>query len=117
MAQILTLVYGVVFLLVGLASSAILLASFTLIIDFAPAAQRPTYIGLATLAQAPFAFGAPLLGGVIADRAGYPTVFILTAVLAAAGALIVLLSIVDPRMRAEQVAPVLERTTKVRDRV
>ena len=108
-----TVGYGVVFLLVGLASSAIQLASLTFIIDFAPAAQRPTYIGLATLAQAPFACGAPLLGGVIADRAGYPAVFILTAVLAAAGALIVLLSIVDPRMRPEQAAPVPERTTQV----
>ena len=105
--------YGVVFLLVGLASSAIQLASLTFIIDFAPAAQRPTYIGLATLAQAPFACGAPLLGGVIADRAGYPAVFILTVLVAAAGALIVLLSIVDPRMRPEQAAPVPERTTQV----
>ena len=110
-----TVGYGLVFLLVGLASSAIQLASLTFIIDFAPAAQRPTYIGLATLAQAPFACGAPLLGGVIADRAGYPAVFILTAVLAAAGALIVLLSIVDPRMRPEQAAPVPERTTQVGD--
>jgi MFS family permease len=107
-----TVGYGVVFLLVGLASSAIQLASLTFIIDFAPAAQRPTYIGLATLAQAPFACGAPLLGGVIADRAGYPAVFILTAVLATAGALIVLLSIVDPRMRPEQAAPIPERTTQ-----
>jgi MFS family permease len=91
--------YGAVFFLVGLASSAIMLASFTFIVDFAPAEQRPTYIGLATVAQAPFAFGAPLLGGVIADHAGYPAVFTLTTVLAAAGALIILLSIVDPRMR------------------
>jgi hypothetical protein len=37
-------------------------------------------------------------------------------VLAAAGALIVLVSIVDPRMRPQQAAPVLEHTRKAHDK-
>jgi MFS family permease len=89
--------YGLVFVLVGLASSGIQLASLTFIIDFAPVAQRPTYVGLANLAAVPFTAGAPLLGGIIADRAGYPVVFALTLVLALAGTLIVWRHVVDPR--------------------
>jgi len=92
------LAYAAVFALVGLATSGIGLAGLTFVVDFAPAEQRPTYIGLVNLAGAPFSFVAPLAGGVIADRAGYPAVFALTAGLALAGALIVLLLVVDPRI-------------------
>lgn len=93
------IVYALVFALVGLGTSGIQLAALTFIVDFAPEAQRPTYIGLANLAAAPFAFAAPLLGGVLADRAGYPAVFALSAALSLAGLLVVLLGVVDPRMR------------------
>ena len=92
------LVYGVVFLLVGLGTSGVQLAALTFIIDFAPPAQRPTYIGLATTAAAPFAVGAPLLAGLLADHAGYGAVFVLSAGLALAATLITVFSIVDPRM-------------------
>ncbi len=94
------LAYMAVFALVGLATSGIQLAGLTFVVDFAPEEQRPTYVGLANLAGAPFAFIAPLAGGLIADRAGYPAVFALTTGLAFAGALIVLLLVVDPRMRS-----------------
>lgn len=93
------IVYALVFALVGLGTSGIQLAALTFIVDFAPEAQRPTYVGLANLAAAPFAFAAPLLGGVLADRAGYPAVFALSAALDLAGLLVVLLGVVDPRMR------------------
>ncbi|CAA9563894.1 MAG: hypothetical protein AVDCRST_MAG88-1732 [uncultured Thermomicrobiales bacterium] len=98
--------YGVVFLLVGLGTSALQLAAFTFIVDLAPIEQRPTYIGLTTLAQAPWAFGVPLLAGLAADRYGYPAVFVVAAVLALAGAMVVLLRVADLRMhRADVVAP------------
>jgi MFS family permease len=91
--------YGLVFVLVGLSTSGLQLAALTFIVDFAPVAQRPTYIGLANLAAVPFSAGAPLLGGIIADRAGYPVVFLITLVLAFAATLIVFSRVVDPRMR------------------
>jgi MFS family permease len=101
------LAYALVFVLVGLATSGIQLASLTFIIDFAPVPLRPTYVGLANLANVPFTAGAPLVGGLIADRAGYPVVFALTMVLAFAGTFMVWRHIVDPRMRArgEQTTP------------
>jgi MFS family permease len=91
--------YGLVFVLVGVATSGLQLAALTFIVDFAPAAKRPTYIGLSNLAAVPFAAGAPLLGGIIADRAGYPLVFAITLVFALAATLIVYNRVVDPRMR------------------
>ncbi|MHB8648500.1 MAG: MFS transporter [Thermomicrobiales bacterium] len=92
--------YGGVFLLVGLGTSALQLTALTFIIDFAPMEQRPTFIGVATMAQAPFAFGAPLLCAVIADRGGYAPVFVLAALLALVGMALVSRFVRDPRMEA-----------------
>jgi MFS family permease len=44
-------------------------------------AQRPTYIGMANTLIAPFAIGAPLLGGWLADISGYKTTFFVAALL------------------------------------
>ena len=94
------LIYGLAFVLVGLGSSGIQMASLTFVLDFAPEGERPTYIGLASVAQAPFAALGPILGGIIADHAGYGAVFLLTALLALASALLVGRAVIDPRMRA-----------------
>lgn len=83
--------YGGVFVLAGLSSSATLMASMTMPIEFGQADNRPTYIGIATLAAAPFAVCAPLLGGWLADVRGYPTVFVLSA-MAGCGALVLLIA-------------------------
>jgi MFS family permease len=96
--------YGVVFLLAGLATSALQLTALTFIIDLAPAAQRPTYVGLANAAQAPCALGAPLLGAALADARGYPALFALTALLALAGAFLVARAVHDPRVAGGEVA-------------
>ena len=93
--------YALVFMLAGLATSALQLTALTFIIDLAPATQRPTYIGLANAAQAPIAIGAPLLGAALADARGYPALFVLTAVLALAGAALIARAVRDPRKRGE----------------
>lgn len=93
--------YGGVFLLAGLATSALQLTALTFIIDLAPADQRPTYVGLANAAQAPFAIGAPLLGAALADARGYPPLFVLTALLALLGAVLIACAVRDPRMADE----------------
>ncbi len=96
--------YCLVFVLVGLGSSALQLASLTFIVDFAPPEQRPTFIGVAMLTQAPFAFGAPVLAAVIADRWGYGVVFTLTALLGILAALVVGRSVRDPRTDRQSAA-------------
>ncbi|MDQ6906195.1 MAG: MFS transporter, partial [Chloroflexota bacterium] len=98
--------YCLVFALVGLGSSALQLASLTFIVDFAPPKQRPTYIGVAMLTQAPFAFGAPIMAAAIADRRGYATVFALAAILGVLATLVVARCVRDPRTD-DHAAPLL----------
>lgn len=95
--------YGAVFLLVGLGSSAVQITALTFIVDFAPPGQRPTYIGLATLVQLPFAVGAPLLAAWLADWQGYAAVFAVTTLLAGAGAAITFARVRDPRVSASPI--------------
>ena len=96
--------YCLVFVLVGVGSSALSLASLTFIVDFAPPTQRPTFIGVAMMTQAPFAFGAPVLAALIADSRGYGTVFASTAALGLLAALVVARRVRDPRTEAHELA-------------
>ena len=92
--------FGAVFEASGFGASALQLATLTFVTDFAPAARRPTYIGLASAARAPFAIAPPLLAGLLADRLGYGAVFLAAAGLATAGGLLILRGVRDPRMDA-----------------
>ena len=100
--------YGIVFLLAGLATSGLQLAALTFIIDLAPDDQRPTYVGLANIAQAPAALAAPLLGATLADARGFPALFALTAALALTGAALTLRFVRDPRVAAGRPAALAE---------
>jgi len=98
------LAYTVVFLLLGLYLAAYGTAGFTFITEYGPEARRPTYIALASVAYAPFAVGAPLLAGWLADLWGYAPVFILSGAAGLAAALAFRFWVPDPRARAEQSA-------------
>ncbi len=100
--------YALVFVLVGLGSSALQLASLTFIVDFAPPEQRPTFIGVAMLTQAPFAVGAPVLAAVIANQWGYGTVFTCTALLGILATLVVARYVWDPRTDSRSARPVAD---------
>jgi len=94
------LAYGLAFALVGLGTSAVQLAGNTFVLDFGTEEERPVYIGLAALAQLPFACGGPVLGGALADRLGYGALFLLSLVLGLAGAAAVRHYVRDPRRLA-----------------
>jgi MFS family permease len=68
--------YGAVFALSALASSAVSLAGYTWVMEAAPSEQVPTYISLGTTLLAPFKLAVPLIGGGLAEVVGYPIVFI-----------------------------------------
>jgi MFS family permease len=68
------------FVLYGLSLSGTQLASLTYTVRFGPESRRPVYIALTSLLVAPFAAGAPLLGGIMADRWGYTIVFTMATV-------------------------------------
>lgn len=88
--------YAVVFLLLGLNLSATQLAGLTFITEFGPAARRPTYIALAAVAYAPFAVGAPVVAGFLANAWGYVPVFAISAVTGLAAAVAFRLWVPDP---------------------
>ncbi len=91
--------YALVFVLLGLNVAAIQLAQLTYIAEFGPPERRPTYIALASVAYAPFAIGAPILGGWLADRWGYAPVFVVAALVGMLGAITFQFWVPDARQR------------------
>lgn len=69
-----------VFILAGLANVAYWTIGMAITVEFGDEATRPTYIGLSNTLAAPFTILAPLLGGLIADRFGFQTTFMASAV-------------------------------------
>lgn len=72
--------YGLAFCLLGLSVSATQLTQLTATGEFGEPERRASYIALFSIAYAPFAIGAPLLGGWMADHWGYNLVFVTTAI-------------------------------------
>jgi MFS family permease len=88
-----------VFILSGLANVAYWTIGMAITTEFGNEETRPTYIGLSNTLVAPFTIIAPLLGGWIADSAGFQATFMVSAVggLVCAGLLYWLVH--DPRPR------------------
>lgn len=93
-----------VFTLVGAFLSADTASFLTIIPEFCADEDRPTYIGLTNTLLAPVTALAPLLGGWLAAQAGYPPMFALTALVTAAGAVLLGRRVREPR-RARATAP------------
>ena len=91
-------VYAAVFALTGVFHAATSVSNLNVLLEFAPTeAERPTYVGLGTSAIGPVVFAAPLLGGLIADHAGFTAVFALGGILGAIGLTLLLWRVHDPR--------------------
>ena len=93
-------VYHGVFLLLGLSMASTSVSSQTLVLELSRREERPTYLGLASTAQAPFALAAPLLAGFLADSIGLGAVFLAAGLLSGGSALVYLLRVPEPRGRA-----------------
>ena len=68
-----------VFILSGLANVATWTIGMAITTEFGTEETRPTYIGLSNTLVAPFTIIAPLVGGWIADTAGFQTTFLVSA--------------------------------------
>lgn len=89
--------FYLVFVLAGVANVTFWTTGLTLTLEFGADAERPTYIGLANTLVAPGAILAPLVGGWLADAAGYPATFLASAVCGLFTALILHAMVQDPR--------------------
>jgi MFS family permease len=97
-------VYYAVFFLMGVATTGLTVSDLTLVVEFAPDARRPTYMGLARGFWAPFIGLAPLLGGILWGEFGYPALIWTSFLLTAVGTILVMRLVSEPRARQKQTA-------------
>ncbi len=94
--------YALVFLLLGAAVSASSLSRLAIMLEFAPEDQRPTYVGLASVAGAPLALVGPLVGGAVADHAGYVPAFAIFFLGGVVALWLLVTRVREPRRRLEE---------------
>jgi MFS family permease len=102
--------FYLVFALAGIAFVAFWTSALTITLEFGSEADRPVYIGLSNTLIAPATMLAPLLGGWLADAAGYGATFLLATAGGLAATLILHFMVRDPRRMpvAARPAPALE---------
>lgn len=86
-----------IMVLTGLASASVWTIGMAITVEFGSETERPVYIGLSNTLIAPAAILAPILGGWLADIAGYQTTFIVSAIAALATAVVLYRRVQDPR--------------------
>ncbi len=87
----------VTFVLLGVALAADEVSKFSIILEFAPPGDHPTYIGLTNTLLAPVIILAPLLGAGLANGAGYQGMFLVATVISLIGGLLMTLWVNEPR--------------------
>jgi MFS family permease len=70
-----SVVFALVFILAGIANTIFWTIGMAFTLSYGTEEERPTYVGLANTLIAPTAIIAPLIGGALADSAGYPVTF------------------------------------------
>lgn len=83
----------------GIHQAALHISSRTILLELAPEAERPTYIGLTNTALAPLTFAGPLAAGLAVDRLGFGPVFAGAGLLGAIGAGLFATRVREPRRR------------------
>ena len=96
-----------VFVLAGVANTVFWSVGMAYTLEFGTEEERPTYVGMANTLVAPAAILAPLIGGWVADRAGYPAAFLLSAVAALVTGVMLTLFVTDS-VRRKRVLPAPE---------
>src|SRR5437899_1829995 len=90
--------FGMVFVMMGIQIAAMNVSNLNVMLEFAPkTSAQPTYVGLGTTLQAPFAFVAPLAAGLLADALGFIAVFAVAAVAVSVALALLIARVRDPR--------------------
>lgn len=92
--------FYLVFILCGIANVSIWTVGMAMTMEFGQESERPMYIGLANTLTAPANILAPLLGGWMANLAGYPAAFQISVVGALCSVAIFHWLVTDPRRPA-----------------
>jgi len=94
--------FYLVFIFAGIAYVSIWTIGLAMTLQFGSEQDRPFYIGLANTLAAPFTIAAPLIGGWLADTAGYPSTFLVSALCGLGTALVLQLTFTKPIQRLEE---------------
>ena len=86
-----------IFVLTGMANVSIWTIGMTMTVDFGNEVERPIYIGLSQTLTAPATIIAPVLGGWIADSAGFIPTFTISTILSLVMIGILVFLVKDPR--------------------
>jgi MFS family permease len=86
-----------VVILSGVANVAVWTISMAMTVEFGRPEERQAYIGMANTLIAPATILAPIFGGWLADRAGYPVTFLASGVCGVLTILVFVLRLRDPR--------------------
>lgn len=89
--------YSAVFVGLGVFLSSDIVCRMSLVVEFCPPEDRPTYVGLSNTLLAPSISIAPIIGGIVSQRFGFPPLFLFAATLGASGALLMSILVRDPR--------------------
>jgi len=93
-----------IFILTGFANVSMWTNSMTMSTSFSSEAERPMYIGLAQTIVAPAAIIAPIIGGWIADSAGFLPTFFISTILSIIMILILIFLLKDPHNFKQQIS-------------
>jgi MFS family permease len=85
------------FALMGFGNAGTVVADLSIIMEFGPVEERPTYVGLARTITGPAIFLAPLLGGALIDSMGFQALFGAALAFSLAGMLLLWIHVRDPR--------------------
>jgi MFS family permease len=85
------------FVMLGAYLAADNVSAFNIIVEFAPPADRPTYIGLTNTLLAPILTVGPLLGAWLATVSGYSGLFGTALAITCCGGLLMALWVREPR--------------------
>ncbi|MCQ3936656.1 MAG: hypothetical protein DPW18_06370 [Chloroflexi bacterium] len=86
-----------IYILTGMANVSIWTIGMTMTVDFGAETERPIYIGLSQTLTAPATIAAPIIGGWIADSAGFIPTFAISTILSLAMVGILVFLVKDPR--------------------
>lgn len=92
--------YYAIFILMGAASAGLMVSDLTLVVEFAPEAKRPMYMGLARGMWGPFIGLSPLLGGLLWAELGYPALIGASLLLTLVGTVLTWQRVREPRQSA-----------------
>ena len=90
--------YGVI-ILAGIANAIFFTLGLAFLLEYGSDSERPMYFGLANTFTAPVSIFAPLLGGWLADSAGFQGTFLIAAVAGLITLLVLHFFVADPRQK------------------